>query len=120
MTEASRLITCVLELISPFYAPALVNFGMQFTGMHLRPAQQRTLRGFVAAAIALSAVSGYAWLIGLDHDGEVVYRASIAALLALSVLVTAGNSFAAARRPHPLGLRRRARVLGSIPSRRSS
>lgn len=112
LTDASTLLTCVLELVCPFYAPALINLGMQFTGMHMRPAQQRTLRAFVVAALAAQAFSAYAWLIGTSPEGERVYRAVIASLLALSVLVTAGISFAAARRPHPLGLRRRARVLG--------
>jgi signal transduction histidine kinase len=112
LSQASTLLTGVLELVSPFYAPALVNLGMQFTGMHTRPGQQRLLRGFVVLAFAAQAITAYAWFVGVSLDGERAYRAVMASLLALSVLVTAGISFAAARRPHPLGLRRRARVLG--------
>lgn len=112
LSPASRLLACALELVCPFYAPALVNLGLQFTGMHGRPAQRRVLRAFTAAAGALTVFSAYAWWLGVSARGEVVYRALIASLLALSVLVTAGISFAAARSPHPLGLRRRARVLG--------
>lgn len=112
LSGASTLLTCILELVAPFYAPALVNLGLHFTGMHLRPLQQRTLRAFLIAAFAIQAYCAYAWLIGVTANGEVVYRALLTTLLALSVLVTAGISFAAARRPHPLGLRRRARVLG--------
>lgn len=112
LSEASTLLACMLELICPFYAPALVNLGMQFTGMDARPAQQRVVRAFLGAAFAALAFSAYCWLVGVSWDGERAYRSVIAGLLALSVLVTAGISFAAARRPHPLGLRRRARVLG--------
>jgi len=110
LTPASTLLTCVLELMCPFYAPAIVNLGMQFTGMQQQAA--RTLRAFTIAAFAMMVVSAYVWWVGVSPGGEVAYRAAIATLLALSVVVTAGISFAAARRPHPLGLRRRARVLG--------
>jgi signal transduction histidine kinase len=112
LVPASAMLACTLELMSPFYAPALVNLGMQFTGMQQRLAAQRTLRAFLAGASVMSAFCAYAWWLGVSQQGEVAYRAGTAALLALSVLVTAGISFAAARRPHPLGLRRRARVLG--------
>ena len=112
LSEASTVLAGVFELVSPFYAPALVNLGMQFTGMHARPGQQRILRAFVVLAFAAQAFTAYAWFVGVSLDGERMYRAVMASLLALSVLVTAGISFAAARRPHPLGLRRRARVLG--------
>lgn len=112
LTPGLCLLGCLREVVAPLYAPSLVNLGLQFTGMHAQPRPRKLLRLISAIAFSMLFLSAYVWLVGVSPSGERAYRIALTSLLVLSVLVTVGISFAAARPPHALGLRRRARVLG--------
>ncbi|MEY4544161.1 MAG: hypothetical protein RL685_356 [Pseudomonadota bacterium] len=100
----------VLESFSlPLFAPALLHFGLRFTGNH----QSRGLRALastvLATALGLGAVEALPW--GASSALLQGVQLAIGALLATSVSITAVLGMRVARSSSPLALRRRGRLL---------
>lgn len=93
----------------PFYVPALLYFGISFTGYH----PEGRLRHVTPAAVALAAALAAVQLL-YDGPSLAVFEAlqvTIGAALATTVLVTTALGVQVARSQSPLALRRRGRLL---------
>jgi signal transduction histidine kinase len=93
----------------PFYAPALLYFGISFTGYH----PEGPLRHVTSAAVMLAAAIATVQLL-YDGPSLAVFQGlqlAIGASLATTVLVTTALGVQVARSQSPLALRRRGRLL---------
>jgi len=95
------------HFVLPLYGPALVHFGLKFTGYH--PRRRLLTRVILLAALALgsfelfySGASPAVWKLG---------QVAIGALLAGSVVITTRLGLRVAHSPRPLALQRRGRLL---------
>jgi signal transduction histidine kinase len=93
------------------YGPALLHLALKFTGFHNR----RGLRALWGLTLVIGLGLSAAVLLGASRGLLLIGHPAVRLLLGVqilgSLLVCVALSFAAARPPHPLGLRRRARVL---------
>lgn len=95
------------HVVLPLYAPALVHFGLKFTGYH--PRRRLLTRVVLLAALALGA---FEFLYsGANPAAFRLAQVAIGALLAGSVVVTTRLGLRVARSPSPLALQRRGRLL---------
>jgi signal transduction histidine kinase len=99
----------VERFVVPLFAPALLHFGLHFTGYH----QSRRLRALARAALALALSLGALQALYSGAQPRVLdaSQLGIGALLATSVLITIGLGLRVARSASPLALRRRGRLL---------
>jgi len=93
----------------PLYGPALINFGVRFTGYH----QNRALRGVIAGTLLLALLLGAVQALYTGHSGAVFAwnQAITGALLFASVSLCLGLGVSVARSRSPVALRRRGRLL---------
>lgn len=95
--------------IFPLYGPALVNFGVRFTGYHQNRPLRRLTLGVLVAALALGSVQlGYS-----GHSAAVFEWAQVGTgtLLFASVMISVALGVSVARSQNPIALRRRGRLL---------
>ncbi len=107
-----RMLLGLAGMLFPLYGPGLFNLALKFTGCHERTWFRRLFWFSLAYAITCGATLGLV-LAGVPRREsilEVLVRAT-GVLLLLNVVATVVVSLLSARAPHPLGLRRRARVL---------
>ena len=93
----------------PLYGPALLNFGVRFTGYHQNSSLQLLTLGVLAVALALGSVQlGYA-----GHSPALFEAVQLAtgALLFGSVMISVALGVSVARSQSPVALRRRGRLL---------
>jgi two-component system NtrC family sensor kinase len=94
----------------PLYGPALINFGVRFTGYHQHPLLRRLTHGALLIALALGAVQ--ALYTDESHSLLPLAQLCTGALLFISVSIGVALGVLAARSPHsPIALRRRGRLL---------
>jgi signal transduction histidine kinase len=105
----AQAIGVVQRFIFPLYGPAVINFGIRFTGYHQNRWLERLTSGALLAAIAIGAAltqfpgrtaSGFEW--GQLAAGTLLF-ASVSLCVALGISVARSHS--------PLALRRRGRLL---------
>jgi signal transduction histidine kinase len=109
---AGRMLLGLAGMLFPLYGPGLLNLGLKFTGCHERTWFKRLFWFSTIYAVACGATLGIV-LAGAPQRElilDVLVRAT-GVLLLLNVVATVFVSLLCARAPHPLGLRRRARVL---------
>ncbi|HWO08129.1 MAG TPA: hypothetical protein VNN80_01575, partial [Polyangiaceae bacterium] len=93
----------------PLYGPALINFGVRFTGYHQNPALRRVNLGALLAALLLGGLQA---LYGGQSAAVFAWgQALTGALLFASVSLCVGLGISVARSRSPLALRRRGRLL---------
>ena len=97
------------RFVVPLFAPALLHFGLRFTGYH----QSRRLCLLTRAALGMALCLGALQVLYGTGSARVLEAAQlgIGALLATSVLITTSLGLRVARSPSPLALRRRGRLL---------
>lgn len=106
VTSAAGLLS---RSLFPFYVPALLHFGISFTGYHPEGPLRHATRAALAVAAPLAGIQ-------LLYDGPnlkvfEMLQLAIGASLATTVLVTTGLGVQVARSQSPLALRRRGRLL---------
>ena len=107
-----RMLLGLAGMLFPLYGPGLLNLGLKFTGCHERTWFKRLFWFSTIYAVACGATLGIV-LAGAPYR-ELILGVLVRAtgvLLLLNVVATVLVSLLGARAPHPLGLRRRARVL---------
>lgn len=105
----ARALALGQRLCLPFYGPALVNFGVRFTGYHQNRALHRVTLAAGLAALLLAGTQA----IYPGHSAAVFEwnRGLTGALLFASVSLCVGLGISAARSRSPVALRRRGRLL---------
>ena len=111
------LLAYLQVLVFPFYGAGILNFALFFTGKRDQPRWRWLLRACVALALLVAAALavGLSLMSAGAPQAYVVLRAVLAAnsaLLGCSVLLVFVVTWGVWRAPGPVGLRRRARVLG--------
>jgi two-component system, NtrC family, sensor kinase len=105
-----QAIGLVTRFIFPLYGPALINFGVRFTGYHQHPVLRRVTLGALALALPLGGVQ--ALYGGGDRGVFEAVQLCTGALLFVSVSIGVALGVSAARsRRSPVALRRRGRLL---------
>jgi two-component system NtrC family sensor kinase len=105
----SRGLAALRRAIFPLYGPALLNFGVRFTGYHQNRSLQRLTLGVLAAALGLGSLQlGYA-----GHSAAVFEWAQLGTgtLIFGSVMISVALGVSVARSQSPVALRRRGRLL---------
>jgi signal transduction histidine kinase len=109
LDAVAQALGVVQRFVFPLYAPALINFGVRFTGYHQNRTLERVTLGALVAALAVAlalalfpgrSASGLDW--GPLISGTLLF-ASVSLCVALGVSVARSRS--------PLALRRRGRLL---------
>ena len=105
----ARALGLAQRFIFPLYGPALINFGVRFTGYHQNPPLKRLTFGALLVALALGGVQ----TLYPGDAGPVFVWAEIlvGALLIGSVSICVALGISVARSQSPLALRRRGRLL---------
>ncbi len=103
--------------VFPFYGVGVLNFALRYIGKHDEPLWRWVLRGSAAVGLALALLLPLA--MGLMAGGAGTQEATLRALfgansaqLGVSVVLVYVLTLRVWRAPGPVGLRRRARVLG--------
>ena len=105
----ARALGALKRAIFPLYGPALLNFGVRFTGYHQNASLRRLTLGVLALALVLGSVQlGYA-----GHEAAVFEWAQLGtgALIFGSVMISVALGVSVARSQSPIALRRRGRLL---------
>lgn len=105
----ARGVAALNRSIFPLYGPALINFGVRFTGYH----QNRSLARLTFVALAVALLLGSVQLGYAGHWGAVFEVAQLATgtLLFGSVMISVALGVSVARSESPVALRRRGRLL---------
>jgi signal transduction histidine kinase len=95
--------------IFPLYGPAVISFGVRFTGCHQQPLLRRVALGALAVALLLGGFQ----LLYTGHAQSAFDAAELGtgALLFASVMICVAIGISVARSESPLALRRRGRLL---------
>jgi two-component system, NtrC family, sensor kinase len=105
----AQAIGVVQRFIFPLYGPALINFGIRFTGYHQNRWLERVTAGALLAAIAIGAA--LVQFPGRTASGFEWGQLAAGTLLFASVSLCVGLGVSVARSHSPLALRRRGRLL---------
>lgn len=105
----SRGLAALRRAIFPLYGPALLNFGVRFTGYHQNRSLQRLTLGVLAAALGLGSLQ----LVDAGHSAAVFEWAQLGTgtLIFGSVMISVALGVSVARSQSPVALRRRGRLL---------
>lgn len=105
----SRGLAALNRSLFPLYGPALINFGVRFTGYHQNRSLQRLTLGSLAVALVLGSLQlGYA---GNSATIFEVAQLATGALLFGSVMISVALGVSVARSESPVALRRRGLLL---------
>jgi two-component system, NtrC family, sensor kinase len=105
----TRVLAMLKRAIFPLYGPAVIGFGVRFTGCHQQPALRRVTLGALAIALLLGGFQ----MLYTGHSQRAFDAAQLGtgALLFASVMICVAIGVSVARSESPLALRRRGRLL---------
>lgn len=108
LTPLARDLGALKRALFPLYGPALINFGVRFTGYHQNASLKRLTLAVLAAALLLGGLQ-----LAADPSIALFEGAQLAtgALLFGSVMISVALGVSAARSKSPIALRRRGRLL---------
>jgi signal transduction histidine kinase len=104
-----RALAVINRAMFPLHGPAVLNFGVRFTGYHQNPLLRRLTLATLVIALALGATQA----LYAGHSPQVLEWAQLGtgALLFGSVIICVALGIAVARSESPVALRRRGRLL---------